>query len=110
MISCPLSYWALRSRSLRRMHRMEEIADGIFILAMIGMVIILRLDHLHHLCSGSNRSWLKQLFENPQPIAAQNFFNFTVAEATLDQSAGEIARMRMIRQVRNEVRGCKFCG
>jgi hypothetical protein len=53
----------------------------------------LRLDHLHHLCSGSNRSWLKQLFENPQPIPAQNFFNINVAEATLDQFAGEIARM-----------------
>jgi len=40
LISCLLSYWALRSRSLRRMHRLEKIADGIFILAMIGMVII----------------------------------------------------------------------
>ena len=39
LISCLLSYWALRSRSLRRMHRLEKIADGIFILAMIGMVI-----------------------------------------------------------------------
>ena len=38
-----LSYWALRSRSLRRMHRLEKIADGIFILAMIGMVIICAL-------------------------------------------------------------------
>ncbi|HEX3419823.1 MAG TPA: hypothetical protein VHT01_01200 [Candidatus Udaeobacter sp.] len=40
LISCLLSYWALRSRSLRRMHRLEKIADGIFIFAMIGMVII----------------------------------------------------------------------
>jgi Kef-type K+ transport system membrane component KefB len=40
LVSCLLSYWALRSRSLRRMHRLEKIADGIFILAMIGMVII----------------------------------------------------------------------
>src|SRR6266567_5099682 len=38
LISCMLSYWALRSRGLRRMHRLEKIADGIFILAMIGMV------------------------------------------------------------------------
>src|SRR2546425_2149382 len=37
LISCLLSYWALRSRSVRRMHRLEKIADGIFILAMIGM-------------------------------------------------------------------------
>ena len=43
LISCLLSYWALRSRSLRRMHRLEKIADGIFILAMIGIVIICAL-------------------------------------------------------------------
>src|SRR4029077_1449263 len=43
LTSCLLSYWALRSRSLRRMHRLEKIADGIFILAMIGMVIICAL-------------------------------------------------------------------
>ena len=43
LVSCLLSYWALRSRSLRRMHRLEKIADGIFILAMIGMVIICAL-------------------------------------------------------------------
>src|ERR1700756_411056 len=36
--SCLLSYWALRSRRLWRMHRIEQTADGIFILAMIGMV------------------------------------------------------------------------
>src|SRR3989449_8119667 len=40
LISCLLSYWALRSRSLRRMHRLEKIADGIFILAMVGMVVV----------------------------------------------------------------------
>jgi uncharacterized membrane protein YqjE len=43
LISCLLSYWALRSRSVCRMHRLEKIADGIFILAMIGMVIICAL-------------------------------------------------------------------
>ena len=43
LVSCLLSYWALRSRSLRRMHRLEKIADEIFILAMIGMVIICAL-------------------------------------------------------------------
>ena len=43
LISCLLSYWALRSRSLRRMHRLEKIADGIFILAMISMVIVCAL-------------------------------------------------------------------
>lgn len=40
LISCLLSYWALRSRGLRRMHRLERIADGIFLLAMIGMVAV----------------------------------------------------------------------
>ena len=43
LISCLLSYWALRSRSKCRMHRLEKIADGIFIFAMIGMVIICAL-------------------------------------------------------------------
>src|SRR6266480_6203797 len=43
LISCLLSYWALRSRSVRRMHRLEKVADGIFIIAMIGMVIICAL-------------------------------------------------------------------
>jgi hypothetical protein len=43
LISCLLSYWALRSRSVRRMHGLEKIADGIFILAMIGMVIVCAL-------------------------------------------------------------------
>src|SRR6266576_1317690 len=43
LISCLLSYWALRSRSLRRMHRLEKIADGIFIVAMVGMVVVCTL-------------------------------------------------------------------
>ena len=43
LISCLLSYWALRSRGLRRMHRLERIADGTFIIAMIGMVVICAL-------------------------------------------------------------------
>src|SRR6059036_4028621 len=43
LISSLLSYWALRSRGLRRMHRLERIADGIFIIAMIGMVVVCAL-------------------------------------------------------------------
>jgi len=43
LVSCLLSYWALRSRSVRRMHRLEKIADAIFIVAMIGMVIFCAL-------------------------------------------------------------------
>ena len=40
LIACLLSYWALRTRSVRRMHRMERIADAIFILAMILMTAV----------------------------------------------------------------------
>jgi hypothetical protein len=43
LISCLLSYWALRSRGLRRMHLLERIADAIFIVAMIGMVVVCAL-------------------------------------------------------------------
>ena len=43
LTSCMLSYWALRSRGLRRMHRLERIADAIFIVSMIGMVVICAL-------------------------------------------------------------------
>ena len=43
LISCLLSYWALRSRSLRRMDRLEKIADWTFIVAMIGMVVVCAL-------------------------------------------------------------------
>jgi hypothetical protein len=38
--SCFLSYAALRSRGTRRMHRLERIADSVFIGAMIVMVAI----------------------------------------------------------------------
>ena len=43
LISCLLSYWALRCRGVDRMHRVERIADAIFIFAMIGMVVICAL-------------------------------------------------------------------
>jgi hypothetical protein len=43
LISCLLSYWAFRSRGLRRMHHLERIADAIFIIAMIGMVAVCAL-------------------------------------------------------------------
>jgi hypothetical protein len=43
LISCLLSYWALRSRTLHGMHRIEKIADAIFIAAMTGMVAICAL-------------------------------------------------------------------
>ena len=40
LAACLLSYSALRTRSKHRMHRRERIADSMFILAMILMVII----------------------------------------------------------------------
>jgi hypothetical protein len=40
LVACVLSYWALRTRSIRRMHRVEKFADGIFILAMILMTAV----------------------------------------------------------------------
>src|SRR5438046_7670783 len=43
LVSCLLSYAALRSRGLRRMHRIERIADGIIIVAMVGMVVVCAL-------------------------------------------------------------------
>lgn len=40
LTSCFLSYAALRSRGMRRMHRIERTADAVFIVAMIVMVAI----------------------------------------------------------------------
>src|SRR4249919_2760253 len=37
LVACVLSYWALRTRSIGRMHRVERIADAIFIFAMVVM-------------------------------------------------------------------------
>ena len=37
LVACLLSYWALRTRSLRRMHRVERFADSIFLFAMVLM-------------------------------------------------------------------------
>src|SRR2546429_10003855 len=37
LISCLLSYWALRPRGWRRMHRLDRLAEAILIFAMIGM-------------------------------------------------------------------------
>ena len=40
LISCFLSYAALRSRGVRRMHRIERASDAVFIVAMLVMVAI----------------------------------------------------------------------
>ena len=37
MISCVLSYYALRVRSVRRMHRIERVADVVFLLGLLLM-------------------------------------------------------------------------
>ena len=37
MISCVLSYYALRLRSMRRMHRVERVADVVFLLGLLLM-------------------------------------------------------------------------
>lgn len=38
LAACLSSYWALRTRSIRRMHRLERFCDSTFILAMLIMV------------------------------------------------------------------------
>lgn len=40
LLSCLLSYWALRTRTVRRMHNVERVADAVFMLALILMVIV----------------------------------------------------------------------
>lgn len=39
LTSCLLSYWALRTRSLHRMHRVERVADAIFLVGLFLMVL-----------------------------------------------------------------------
>jgi hypothetical protein len=39
---------------------------------------------------------LQPFSENPQPVAAQNFFNLLIAESALDQFSSEVPRMRMV--------------
>ncbi len=38
LLSALLSYWALRTRTVRRMHRVERVADVVFVLALVAMV------------------------------------------------------------------------
>jgi len=40
LCSCLLSYWALRTRTLRRMHKVEKFADAVFLLGLSLMVLI----------------------------------------------------------------------
>jgi hypothetical protein len=47
---------------------------------------------------------LKAFFENSGPISAQNFFNVLIGETSLNQFSSEVPRVRMVPQVRNEMR------
>lgn len=40
MVSCVLSYWALRARSVRRMHRIERTADAVFLVGLLLMIVV----------------------------------------------------------------------
>jgi hypothetical protein len=40
LVACFCSYWALRTRGARRMHRLERIADAAFLLGLLLMVIV----------------------------------------------------------------------
>jgi len=40
LVSCLASYVALRTRSVRRMHHVERLADVVFIIALVIMVIV----------------------------------------------------------------------
>jgi hypothetical protein len=40
MLSCLLSYWALRARSVRRMHRLERTADVMFLIGLLLMTVV----------------------------------------------------------------------
>lgn len=39
LCACLLSYWALRTRSIRRMHRVESAADIVFLVGLCGTVL-----------------------------------------------------------------------
>lgn len=40
MLSCLLAYWAMRARSMRRMHRLERTADAMFLIGLLLMTAI----------------------------------------------------------------------
>jgi hypothetical protein len=39
-LSCFLSYWSLRKRNVKRQHKIEQVADFIFIMGIIFMLFI----------------------------------------------------------------------
>lgn len=34
LITCLLSYWSLRTRSMRRLHRLERVSDALFLISL----------------------------------------------------------------------------
>ncbi len=40
LVSCLSAYWSLRTRNLRRIHRLERFADAVFIVAILLMVAV----------------------------------------------------------------------
>jgi hypothetical protein len=40
LVACVCSYWALRTRGARRMHRLERVADAAFLLGLLLMVLV----------------------------------------------------------------------
>lgn len=40
LASCLLSYYALRTRRIRRMHRVERFADSLFMIGLVLMVVV----------------------------------------------------------------------
>lgn len=40
MLACMLAYYALRARNTRRMHRLERVADGLFLAGLLLMTIV----------------------------------------------------------------------
>jgi hypothetical protein len=40
LLACVSSYWALRTRGSRRMHRLERVADTSFIIGLLLMVVV----------------------------------------------------------------------
>ena len=40
LVSCVMSYWALRTRGKQRMHRVERVADFVFLSALLIMVAV----------------------------------------------------------------------
>jgi hypothetical protein len=43
LLTCGLAYWAVRTRSIKRRHRAEKIADVLFLVALTLMTIICAL-------------------------------------------------------------------